>query len=206
MRCVCRFALVLSLVGCGPAIPQPEVEARGERTVFRLRHQIMVRYDDEVQVFEGYMILEGESFLVKAFAGPGIDLFTVRRDGARHVEEAHVPGLADKLDLERVGADIARAYLGGCGALAGGGSVECSFYGEPMREQYDDRGRLLSRTFPAAHDIGLSVRYADYSPRVGRELAGAITLSWGKGENEMVIHLLDAQLLEDFDASRLAIP
>ena len=206
MSWVYRIVVVLSVVGCGPALPQPELEAGDARTVLRLRHQIMVRFDGEVQVFEGYMILAGDSFLVKAFAGPGIDLFTVKRDGARHVEAAHVPGLADRLDLELVGADIARAYLGGCGALAGGGSVECVFYGEPMREQYDDRGRLLSRTFPAAHDIGLTVSYTDYSERAGRELAGAITLSWGESDNEMVIHLLDAQLLEGFEARRLAIP
>lgn len=199
------LAALLVLTGCGAGSP-PLDDARGGPPALRLRHQIMVRYGEQLQVFEGYMILSGEAFLVKAFAGPGIDLFTVRRDRDRRDEEAHVPGLAEQLDLERVGRDIARAYLGGCGAPAGGGAVECAFYGEPLRERYDDRGRLLAREFPEAHGIGLTVNYRDYAERADRELAGEIELEWGDSGNEMVIRLLDAQLLEGFDATQLAIP
>jgi hypothetical protein len=205
MRWTLAFACLLALVGCGPAVPPPEAGVEVRPTAIRLRHQIKVAYDDQVQVFEGYMIVAGEAFLVKAFAGPGIDLFTVRRDGARHREEAHVPGLADKLDLERVGEDIARAYLGGCGVAEPGVTAECTLFGEPLRERYDDRGRLVSRSFPAAHGIGLTVSYADYAERADRELAGTITLSWGTSGNEMVIRLLDAELLPEFDVDALAI-
>jgi len=206
MRGALLVVFAFALAGCGPAVPTPEGPADADGEVLRLRHQILVRYGGEAQVFEGYMILAGEQFLVKAFAGPGIDLFTIVRDGPRHSEEAHVPGLADELDLERVGHDIARAYLGGCEPVVGGVSAACSFYGEPLRERYDDRGRLASREFPEAHGIGLSVSYDDYSRRGGRELAGAITLRWGGSGNEMVIRLLDVQVLEGFDTGRLAIP
>jgi hypothetical protein len=205
MRAAGPLLAALVLAGCGatpPAVDDPQ----GEPPTLRLRHQIMVRYGDELQVFEGYMILRGEAFLVKAFAGPGIDLFTVRRDRERHAEEAHVPELGQRLDLEAVGRDIARAYLGGCGAPAGGGAVECAFYGEPLREEYDGRGRLVERSFPEAHGIGLTVGYQGYAERAGRELADRITLEWGGSGNEMVIRLLDARLLEDFDATQLAMP
>lgn len=206
MRALCAIGLALALIGCGPGAPVPATAPTDASPAIRLRHQIMVRYDEQAQVFEGYMIHVGEAFLVKAFAGPGIDLFTVRRDGPRHAEEAHVPGLADRLDLERVGSDIARAYLSGCEPPAGAGEVECSFYGEPLSERYDERGHLLERSFPEAHGIGLQVSYAEYSERAGRELAGSITLRWGESGNEMLIRLLDARVLEEFDASGLAIP
>lgn len=205
MRAAALLLVALVIAGCGSTTP-PVGDSQGGPTALRLRHQIMVRYGEQLQVFEGYMIVRGEAFLVKAFAGPGIDLFTVRRDRDRHTEEAHVPGLGERLELEDVGSDIARAYLGGCGAPTGGGAVECAFYGEPLSEEYDDRGRLLSRDFPEAHGIGLTVGYEDYTERAGRELASEITLRWGTSGNEMVIRLLDARLLEDFDATQLAIP
>jgi len=206
MRAALALVLVLAATGCGPAVQPPEDGTGVEQPALRLRHQIMVRYGDQLQVFEGYMILRGEAFLVKAFAGPGIDLFTVRRDGPRHAEEAHVPGLADRLDLGQVGADIARAYLPGCRVPAAEDVSECEFYGEPLVERYDDRGRLIERTFPEAHGIGLHVTYGDYAAGLGHETAGTITLSWGESGNEMVIRLLDTQPLPDFDAAALAIP
>jgi hypothetical protein len=201
-----QIGLALILAGCGATVSTTPAEPDDGRPPLRLRHQIMVRYDDQTQVFEGYMVLRGDAFLVKAFAGPGIDLFTVRRDGSRHAEEAHVPALADRLDLQRVGSDIARAYLAGCDPLEGAGEVECAFYGEPLLERYDDRGLLTERVFPEAHGIGLTVSYSDYSVRTGGRLAGAITLSWGESGNEMVIRLLDAQVLAGFDPATLAIP
>jgi hypothetical protein len=201
------IALAVTVVGCGASSPAPPGgEPDPEPPALRLRHQIMVRYGGQVQVFEGYMILKGESFLVKAFAGPGIDLFTVRRDRAKHAEEAHVAGLAERLDLEAVGADIARAYLAGCEPRAAGERVECSFYGEPLSEEYDDRGRTRSRTFPGAHGIGLTVTYEDYAVRAGRPLAEKIKLAWGSSGNEMVIRLLEAQEITDLDERLLAIP
>ena len=106
-------------------------------TPAKMRHQIMVRYGDEVQVFEGYMIREGNAFLVRAFAGPGVDLFTVARDGKRHREEAHISALEERLDLEAVSMDIARAYLGGC-EKPEGTKAECTLLGEPMIEEFDE--------------------------------------------------------------------
>jgi hypothetical protein len=197
--------LALLLGACGAATTPSGADDAEERTALRLRHQIMVRYDDRVEVFEGYMILLGQAFLVRAFAGPGIDLFTVKRDRDRHHEEAHVAGLKERLDLERVGADIARVYLPGCADAIAGQEVACAFYGEELREQYDDQGRLVSRFFPEAHGVGLTVSYADYGLRAGSELAGEIRLSWGESGNEMVIRLLEVEPLPDFDRSALVV-
>jgi hypothetical protein len=195
------------LAGCGGSTAAPEhPSADSAATAIRLRHQVMVRYGEQVQVFEGYMILRGQALLVKAFAGPGIDLFTVRRDGAKHGEEAHVPGLEERLDLAAVGADIARAYLPGCSATPGEQSAQCTFFGEPLSETYDTAGRTISRRFPEAHGIGMTVDYEDYAVRAGRPLASRVVLSWGESGNEMVIRLLDAEELVDFDVEQLAIP
>jgi hypothetical protein len=195
------------LAGCGGSTPAPDVpEAGSDEPPLRLRHQVLVRYGDEVQVFEGYMILCGRALLVKAFAGPGIDLFTVRRDGAKHREEAHVPGLAERLDLTAVGADISRAYLPGCDAPVGEQRARCDFFGEPLSETYDAAGRVVMRSFPEAHGIGLTIAYEDYGSRAGRPLAARVVLRWGESGNEMVIRLLDAEELVEFDREQLAIP
>lgn len=192
MRSLLLMALSAALlVGCGaPAIEAAREEAGGG--ALRLRHQIMVEYGSESQVFEGYMIWRGDAFYVKAFAGPGVDLFTVVRSGEWHREEAHIDALAERLDLEAVGADIARAYLDGCDDEEVAGLTRCDFHDEPLEETRDEFGRIAKRRFPEAHGIGLTVLYTDYAERSGEELAGKIELSWGEGANRMVIVLLDA--------------
>jgi hypothetical protein len=207
MRLLALLAM-LSLAGCGaPAAPAGTghpAAAGAPRAGLKLRHQILARYGGEEQVFEGYMILAGDSLVVRAFAGPGIDLFTVIRRGAEHEERAHVPGLADRIDLAAVGADIARCYLAGCprpGGEAGAGPAACAFYGEPLFEERDGDGRLESRVFPEAHGIGLRVRYSGYRDFGGRELAGRISLEWGSGASSLVIVLSEAAVVEDADPS-----
>lgn len=193
------FALLAAAIvcsGCGAADPDVEnAEPRsGRAEAIKLRHQILARYGDQEQVFEGYLVLRGDAFFVRAFAGPGIDLFTIRRNGARHEERAHVSGLERRVDLEKVGADIARCHYGGC--QGGPGETRCDFYGEPLIETRDQRGRLVERSFPRAHEIGLKVRYEE--PRLvgGREVARRTTLSWGDGSNELVIVMLESEVLE----------
>ena len=200
-------SMLLAAVACGPVTGRPveRQDAGVDAPGLKLRHQIMIRYDDQLQVFEGFMILRGDAFVVRAFAGPGIDLFTVRRDGPRHVEQAHVPGLESRLDLAAVGADIARVYLPGCTAPKTGGERACAFGDEPLTEELDAEGRLVGRRFPAAHGIGVKVRYEEFETLAGLELARKITLSWGASANEMVIRLLSAERVEDIDADLLLI-
>lgn len=198
--------LALALAGaCSAAAPRP-VDADGAGpAALRLRHQIMVRYGERAEVFEGYMIKRGDAFFVRAFAGPGVDLFTVVRDADAQREALHIAGLADRIDLAAVGADIARAYLSGCAAPAAGGAVSCSFHGEPLDERYSADGRLIERRFPAAHGIGVTIRYAAHARYGRQELAGKITLEWGSGGNSMVIVLLDAEEIGDVDPAALPL-
>jgi hypothetical protein len=207
MRAFALLAVAL-LVGCGaPAVPGVAVDpvaAPPSREGLKLRHQILARYGGEEQVFEGYMILAGDSLVVRAFAGPGIDLFTVIRRGAEHEERAHVPGLEDRVDLAAVGADIARCYLAGCGRRVGDpppATADCLFFGEPLVERWGGDGRLAEREFPEAHGIGLEVRYSEYRDFGGLELAGRITLEWGSGANSLVIVLSEAETVDDPDPS-----
>jgi hypothetical protein len=194
--------VLLLAAGCGAAAPPPgggePVAAEAPREGLRLRHQIMSRHGDDVQVFEGYMIVAGDALVVRAFAGPGVDLFTVVRRGAEHEEQAHVPGLASRLDLAAVGADIARCYLAGCGGPAPG-TGSCTFFGEPLIEERDGEGRIVTRLFPEAHGIGLRVRYSEHREHAGHELAGRIALEWGSGSTSLVILLLEAEVLEAVD-------
>ena len=192
MRQISIVALLLIMVGCGAA--RAPVALQAASTAVRLRHQIMVEYGGEVQVFEGYMIRQGEAFLVKAFAGPGVDLFTVARDGDRHREEAHIKALEEKLDLEAVGSDIARAYLAGCERPKDGDLADCDFHGEPLEERYDERGRVVSRRFPEAHGIGMAISYSQFDEFA--DMAGKIEITWGDGSNRMVIKLLEATPVE----------
>ncbi|MFO8072175.1 MAG: hypothetical protein R6V85_09910 [Polyangia bacterium] len=206
MRLVCALiSAAMMCSGCGPADPVVESAAprSGRAEAIKLRHQILARYGDQEQVFEGYLVLRGDALFVRAFAGPGIDLFTIRRNGARHEERAHVPGLEGRVDLEKVGADIARCHYGGC--QGGSGETRCDFYGEPLIETRDERGRLVERNFPRAHGIGLIVRYQE--PRLvgGREVARRTTLSWGDGSNELVIVTLDSELLERVEPGLLDV-
>jgi hypothetical protein len=202
------LVLGAALVGGCSAAPTPPAGAGATLSAdgaLRLRHQIMVRYGERAEVFEGYMIWRGDAFFVRAFAGPGVDLFTVVRDGATQRSALHLSGLGDRIDLEAVGADIARAYLGGCPAPAGGGAARCTFHGEPLEERYAPDGRLLERRFPTAHGIGVTIRYAEHRRSAARELAGRITLEWGDGGNSMVIVLLDVEDAGDVDPAALPL-
>lgn len=205
MRVLLTLLLSCTALGCSAAAPSGGGPATTTAGAVRLRHQIMVRYGERAEVFEGYMVLRGDAFFVRAFAGPGVDLFTVVRDGAEQRQALHIAGLADRIDLAAVGADIARAYLGGCAAPAPGGSVACELYGEPLDERYDAAGRVVERRFPDAHGIGVTVAYREHRRWGERELAGRITLQWGDGANSMVIVLLDVEELGAVDPASLPL-
>lgn len=200
------------LAACGGHVPSTDSASSSDGTL-RLRHQILFSHGDDVQVFEGYMLLAKDAFLVKAFAGPGVDLFTVVRHGARRKETLHISSLADRIDIQQVGGDIGRVYLSGCPADAerkpGGEtdrttqSVSCSFYGEPLIEVFDPAGRLISRRFPEAHGVGLAVAYDEFETHAGETLPSSITLTWGAADGtdpgtdapqtRMVIRLVDVE-------------
>ena len=193
----CLMILVLACATCGPpaggrSAGTVEGSPMPVDTPAKMRHQIMVRYGNEVQVFEGYMIRGGNAFLVRAFAGPGVDLFTVARDGKRHREEAHISALEERLDLEAVSMDIARAYLGGC-EKPEGTKAECTLLGEPMIEEFDELGRLVARRFPEAHGIGMRIVYEEYDDYLDGQAPWKIVLEWGEGKNRMVIKLLSVE-------------
>jgi hypothetical protein len=193
---------VVCAVACGPRTPcvSGSGDVPGALPAIKMRHQISFTRGEDVQVFDGYMLLAGERLLVKAFAGPGVDLFTVVRDGAAHDERLHIAGLADRIDMEKVGGDIARVYLGGCPRGEGGAAeATCDFYGEPMIENLDAAGRLISRRFPEAHGIGLDVTYDDFAPFACGERARRVTMRWGMSGNEMAIHLVACEILDKVD-------
>jgi hypothetical protein len=207
-RTAVLLAAAVCAVACGSHLPRVSEggDAEGGLSVVRMRHQISFAQGDDVQVFDGYMLLAGERLLVKAFAGPGVDLFTVVRDGAAHGERLHIKGLADRIDMAKVGADIARVYLGGCAKPAAGASeATCTFYGEPMIESFDAGVRLTARRFPQAHGIGLTVTYAELAEFDCGERARRITLRWGGSGNEMVIRLVACERLERVDPKVFAI-
>ncbi|MDD5307530.1 MAG: hypothetical protein PHU25_09455 [Deltaproteobacteria bacterium] len=201
------FALlvaVVTLACCGTSAPK--MHGRSAANVgWRMRHQILYSRDGQDQVFDGYMIRAGDAFLVKAFAGPGVELFTVVRNGEAHREELHIPGLQGKIDMAAVGEDIALVYQGGCARPRGAGSAECSLLGESMVETYDATGDLVERRFPKAHGIGLAISYEDYGERSGARLAGKVTLRWGEGKSTMVIRLLSNEPMPDFDRRLLEV-
>jgi hypothetical protein len=208
-RTAVLLAAAVCAVACGvrlPRVAKGGAAGAGLETV-KMRHQISFAQGDDVQVFDGYMLLAGERLLVKAFAGPGVDLFTVVRDGAAHGERLHIKGLSDRIDMAKVGADISRVYLGGCkGPAGGGGEATCDFYGEPLTERFDAAGRLVGRSFPQAHGIGLDVTYDDVAPFACGERARRITLRWGGSRNEMVIRLVACDRIEGVDPAVFAIP
>jgi hypothetical protein len=182
-----RFiSLFFLIASCGAQ--KPAVSPQTENThAIKMRHQILFSTGEEDYVFEGYMILSGqEALFVKAFAGPGIDLFTVARQGKRHHEELHIREIAARMDITKVGADIARVYLGGCDKKALK-KATCSFYGEQLQEEMDDSQRLMTRFFPDAHGVGLHINYKEYKSRCGKPMPTRIELAWGEGKSKMVI-------------------
>ncbi len=192
--------LAICFAACSGASPISET-VKPEHQAIKMRHQILFAQGDEEQVFEGYMILKDNSFLVKAFAGPGIDLFTVVHQGRFHAEKLHIPGLGDKIDLARVGADIARVYLGGCDSPKRHHQIVCDFFGEKMIEKLGSDGQLVERVFPEAHGIGLTIRYTEYSNWSGRSMPAKIILTWGDKSNRMVIRLIALEASDGIDAT-----
>jgi hypothetical protein len=197
--------LIAVVLGCGGSPPPEMSTPPGGEPTLRMRHQILFSRGEDVQVFEGYMLSRGDAFIVKAFAGPGVDLFTVVRDGSRKNATLHIASLSDRIDIARVGEDIGRVYLNGCEAPdpPPAGERSCRFYGEPLVEVRDADGRLTSRRFPEAHGIGLNVTYEDYSPYGDRLLPKRITLTWGTSSNRMIIRLVEATTTDVFPADEL---
>ena len=187
------FVLLLLATACGSNLPELKTPGAHEQMSFRLRHQIKARRGDDVYVFEGYMILQGDAFVVRAFAGPGVSLFTVTRDGDKHTEKAHVPGLNNKLNLESVGLDIARAYFAGCPGSSSGEITKCTILGQIAHETHAPNGDLLTRRFPSAYKDGLLIEYLDYTKKMDRRWAKRIHLKWSGKENEMEIFLLTVE-------------
>jgi hypothetical protein len=175
-------------------------EADGAQVAgLKMRHQIMFDYGGEIQVFEGYMISAEDSFLVKAFAGPGVDLFTVIDNNGTQHNELHLQALKDRIDLAQVGADIARAFLSGCVANKSSSRLECDFHNEPLVEKFDEQGRLVERFFPQAHQVGLKVYYSEYATQCGDSRPVQTTLRWGQGNNRIVIRMVGCELLNRID-------
>ena len=166
-----------------------------EKPAIKMRHQILFRFGEEAHVFEGYMIHRDEAFYVKAFAGPGVDLFTLVRDGAWHREELHIPGLKDKIDLHLVSESIAKVYLGGCVPVSGPGETACDFYGERMVETYRSGGGLVRREFLSESQGALTIRYRESDSCGGYLVPKRIELTWGEGDVSMVIRLVACDLL-----------
>ena len=187
------FLVALVLCGCGAA--QNTAPTASGIGALRMEHQILFQNGDDSQVFDGFMLQDGEAFLVKAFAGPGVSLFTVARDGERHKEVLHIGGLADRLDVEKIGEDIFRIYMAGCEYRAdAAGTAACTSHGESLEDTFDTAGMLTTRHFPDAHGIGLTVRYLKYEPRAGRLLPVRIELQWGRAKDrKMVIRTVSAE-------------
>ena len=104
LRTICGLGIgLLAVFAAASCAATKQVRAAdSDRLALKMQHQILFRHGAESHVFEGYMILKKEAFFVKAFAGPGVDLFTLAREGAWHREELHIASLADKIDLKLV--------------------------------------------------------------------------------------------------------
>jgi hypothetical protein len=132
------------------------------------------------------MIQAGDGFIVRAFAGPGIDLFTVTRTAFEASQEAFVPGLAKRVDMVQVGDDIARVYRAGCGGPFAT-MTACTLGAEPLEEWLGESGEILRRHYPAAHGTGLTIVYERRETMCGQQMPRRVVLSWGKAESKMVI-------------------
>jgi hypothetical protein len=66
--------------------------------------------------------------------------------------------------------------------------------------------RLVARSFPQAHGIGLDVTYDDFAPFACGERARRIALRWGGSRNEMVIRFVACDRIEGVDPAVFAIP
>ncbi len=195
VRCLVFVALATACAGA-PKKVQPGDP--GEMAM-KMRHQILFRFGEEAHVFEGYMILKKEAFFVKAFAGPGVDLFTLVRDGAWHREELHIGSLKDRIDLRLVSESIAKVYLGGCGGNGPPGETTCDFYGETMLETHGSGGALVRREFSSEQEGSLVIRYQEFHSCSGHSLPKQIALTWEKGNISMVIRLVACETLSHLE-------
>ncbi|MCU0663764.1 MAG: hypothetical protein MUC50_15725 [Myxococcota bacterium] len=186
---------LLFLPSCAAHPPEPLLTTSPVHTL-ELQHQILFENGDEQQVFEGTMIQAGNSFLVRAFAGPGIDLFTVVRTPKTSTQQAHVPGLAQRIDMREVGDDIGRVYRSGCPGPASS-TTTCPSEGETLEETRDGSGELIRRSYPQAHGAGLSILYEQREPLCGTSIPRRITLTWGQGKSRMVIFTADCKVRRD---------
>lgn len=191
------WSLVFLLTACGASRKSPA--SHGEEPAWRLRHQIVFTSKGDEKIFEGYMILSKNAFLVKAFAGPGVDLFTVVRDGERHQEILHLDALADRIDVTRIGEDIRRTYLAWCPGQAAP-QQWCTANGEQLVVSTNSEGQVTRKHFPAAHGVGLYVTYKDTLQVAGRALPKRIQLVWGDGTFRMLILLTEAERVTDLPA------
>lgn len=180
-----------ALLGCGGQAPS-SASPVSPVDILEQQHQILFVNGQEQQVFDGYMVQAGDSLMVRAFAGPGVDLFTVVRTPTQATQQAHVPGLAERVDMVQVGDDISRVYRSGCRGAAGAVTT-CEAGGERLVETLDDQGRLASRSFPTVHSTGLSISYTQHERLCGRIIPRRITLAWGQGERHMVIFTASCQ-------------
>jgi hypothetical protein len=167
----------------------------------KMRHQIVFRHGDEVHVFEGYLILMNpRRLLVKAFAGPGVDLFTVARDGNWHREVLHLSGLENKIDMTLVADSIFRVYMAPCPKIAGRDLAVCERGGEQMEEYFDSAGRLTRRLFDPAK---IEIRYQNYQPWCGQMLPEKISITWSDNLHGIEIHLADCAFAAPLDPDML---
>jgi hypothetical protein len=181
----------LLLLSCGYRSQTAAVASSfPSKTLLTERHQILFQNKDDTQVFEGYMMRIKGAYVVQAFAGPGVDLFTVARVGDRHRETLHIKALADKIDVVKIGDDIYRVYMDGCPVmktLADNRQVSCLLHGQRARESYDADSHLIERSFPKAHGIGLTIRYLEYKSTEGGLLPSRIELRWGNNPDRLMV-------------------
>ena len=191
---------ILGSSGCGTThCPATQLPSEDSANAVRMRHQILFQNHDDAHVFEGYMLLDNESLYVTAFAGPGVDLFTTARGPLGQCGILHIKSLAKSMDVAAIGDNIARVYLGGCPHETRTPEATCDFNGEILNETYDPSHHLVKRVFPTAHGVGLTIEYMDFKEFPQGDAPQKITLTWGAGENKMVIRLLDIQQADPLD-------
>ncbi len=180
-----RWTVMCLIVSCGAPAPRtspPVTAAPVAASPLKMQHQILFRNGADEHVFDGVMLLFDNAYIVKAFAGPGVDLFTVARSGDRHRETLHLKALAGRMDVSKIGEDIFFIYTKGCVASHSGGgtgTADCLCAGQRLEETFDASGRTMKRVFPDAHGIGLTIRYEDYRSMAGRMMPGTVVLEWG---------------------------
>lgn len=199
---LCCLLVCSELFCCGGTTP-PVQRNDNESPPLRMHHQILFRHGEDQHVFDGYMLVYRTGYIVKAFAGPGIDLFTVVKRGAQSKAVLHLPGLQDRMDMRAISQDIARIYALPCGPKADRGSVSCLILGEMATEKYDQEGRLISRHFARAHGVGLDISYSDYRRHLDRDDPYRMHLKWGHGQVEMIIILGRLEIARELDPGLL---